>query len=383
MRKKRTRIPKAILISSFLIICITFCATNISRLLEPYTVSGYILHANGGQTVLKKSGGVSAVLGRLLYIVLGADFSGGEVGKSVSGNIIYDKETTTVIDDKDTVEPPQTIPETVAKEETTPQKSASVLEKTIRSDGGRTKISEKISLNNETAYTIDAAALTDDKPAFSVAKNAKVLIYHTHTTESYQPDSRHDFVHTTPDRTTDTAYNVAAVGECLSKELEKLGIGAVHIKDLYDYPKYNDSYARSCEGVQAVLAENPDIKIAIDLHRDAITTKEGQKTKITADVGGEKVAQVMLVVGTDELGLAHDNWRTNLKFAADLQRQLLEISPQCARPLNLRTSRFNGHVAPGAVIIEVGAAGNSLSEAKASTPHIARAVASVIENYSD
>ena len=82
----------------------------------------------------------------------------------------------------------------------------------------------------------------------------------------------------------------------------------------------------------------------------------------------------MLVVGTDELGLKHDNWRTNLKYAVNLQQQLLKAGPNFARPINLRTSRFNGHTAPGALIIEVGAAGNAFDEALASAKYIAKAV---------
>ena len=390
MRKKPARAIKATFISLFLIICISFSAANISRLLMPHTVSGYILYAKTDETgatktELRKSDGIAAALGKVLYVTLGADFFNDGIGKSVSGNIIYDIETPTVIDEDNKTggnASPQTAQTPPENTDSIPQKSASILEKNISSSGGRTKIDEKISINNETSYTIDPSELTSEKAPFSVSKNAKVLIYHTHTTESYQPDSEHDFSHTTPDRTTDTAYNVASVGDVLARELESLGIGVIHIKDLYDHPQYNNSYARSCEAVQAVLAENPDIKIAIDLHRDAITTKEGQKTKITADINGEKVAQVMLVVGTDELGLAHENWRTNLKFAASLQRRFLEISPDFVRPLNLRTSRFNGHVAPGAVIIEVGAAGNTLCEAKASAPYIAKALKQVIDDYS-
>lgn len=383
MRKKRRYFFKPIIVSALLTAAVVFCATNIARILLPHTVSGYILYADENKNAaVRKSGGIAAIAGKALYIALGADFSAVKIAESVSGNIIFDEEKPTVIDDSEPshADPSADIGKTTPEAAIIP-KGASIIEKNINPSGGRTRIDEKISVNNETSYSATDASLTDGKSAFGISQNAKVLIYHTHTTESYSPDSEHDFVHTSPDRTTDTDYNVAAVGSRLAQELEKLGIGVIHIKDLYDYPKYNDSYARSCEGVQAVLKENPDIKIAIDLHRDAITTKEGQKTKITADINGEKVAQVMLVVGTDELGLAHENWRTNLKFAFDLQRSFLKISPQFARPVNLRTSRFNGHVAPGAVIIEVGAAGNTLAEAKASTPHIAKAIAEVAEHY--
>ena len=96
-------------------------------------------------------------------------------------------------------------------------------------------------------------------------------------------------------------------------------------------------------------------------------------------INNEKVAQVMTVVGTNQLGLKHDNWRTNLKFAVMLQQQFVQIHPSFARPINLRTARFNGHTAPGAVIIEVGSSGNTLDEALASCKHIAKAISGVIQ----
>lgn len=41
-----------------------------------------------------------------------------------------------------------------------------------------------------------------------------------------------------------------------------------------DYPSYNGSYERSAETVKKILAENPSIKVVLDIHRDAIGTNE-------------------------------------------------------------------------------------------------------------
>jgi stage II sporulation protein P len=202
---------------------------------------------------------------------------------------------------------------------------------------------------------------------------------HTHAKESFQPSAAINFTQTSPERSTDTKYNMVAVGDEVAKELEKKGVGVIHLRNLYDYPEYNSSYARSCADVEAAIKKYPSIKIVLDLHRDSITNKEGQKFKITTVIKNEKTAQVMIVVGTDELGLKHDNWRTNLKFAVNLQQKFIDISPNFARPINLRTSRFNGHTAPGAIIIEVGAAGNTLDEALAAGKYIAKAVSGTIK----
>lgn len=342
---------------------------------RPFLTSQSVLTAskNADGSYVKeihKTRGLIDYAGKIVDFFLGGDFaSSSGLASAVSGNLGEDQEHVTVLDS----------PIPTAASPQIPQLTAQSIEKTIGSADGKTKVNGKISINNETKYSLDLNSLLDGKKPFTAKDSPQVLIVHSHATESYQPTSAHPFTHTSTDRSTDTANNMVAVGDELEKELKLLGIGAVHLRNLYDYPEYNNSYARSCKDVEAALKKNPSIKIVLDLHRDAITTKEGKKTKITTTIGNEKVAQVMLVVGTDELGLKHDNWRTNLKYAVNLQQQLLKAGPNFARPINLRTSRFNGHTAPGALIIEVGAAGNAFDEALASAKYIAKAVAQTIK----
>ncbi|MDP4117628.1 MAG: stage II sporulation protein P, partial [Bacillota bacterium] len=132
-------------------------------------------------------------------------------------------------------------------------------------------------------------------------------------------------------------------------------------------------------GIKAMLKKYPSISVVIDLHRDAINSNSGEKIKLTGDVNGEKAAQIMLVVGTDECGFSHPHWRDNLKFATMLQSNLIECSPSLARPIDLRTSRFNQQFTRGSLIVEVGTNGNTLDEALVSAKYLANALNATIK----
>ena len=74
-------------------------------------------------------------------------------------------------------------------------------------------------------------------------------------------------------------------------------------------------------------------------------------------------AQVSLVMGSNGSGLPHDHWLENLKLAAAVQNTILREHPTLMRPITLRNSRYNQHCTTGSLLVEVGAAGNSLDEA--------------------
>ena len=133
-------------------------------------------------------------------------------------------------------------------------------------------------------------------------------------------------------------------------------------RSLHDYPSYSGAYASARESIETILADNPSICLVLDLHRDAIPTGSGQMDT-SATVNGQESAQLMLVVGTDAGGLDHPNWEQNLSLALKLQLQLEKAHPGLCRPLNLCAERFNGDASPGALLIEVGAAGNTHHEA--------------------
>uniref|UniRef100_A0A7C5V0Z1 Stage II sporulation protein P n=1 Tax=Caldicellulosiruptor owensensis TaxID=55205 RepID=A0A7C5V0Z1_9FIRM len=232
-----------------------------------------------------------------------------------------------------------------------------------------------IEVMNQTDYKVDVDTLL--KTSFKIfnGKKPSILIYHTHTTESYNTFSQ-NLVYTpgSTDRTLDFNYNVVRVGEELKKILEKqYGYKVYHSKEINDYPEYKGSYSRSLKVIEKYKSEHPDIKVFIDLHRDAIGSGS-KKMRVSTVVFGYEVAKVMLVVGTDKLGLFHPFWRQNLLFAVHLQKNLSKICPQITRPINISAARYNQHVSPYAIIIEVGSNGNTLEEALRSCQIIAKAL---------
>jgi len=238
----------------------------------------------------------------------------------------------------------------------------------------------KINIKNETSYPIDIPSMLNEKLKIKFDKKGpQVLIVHTHTSEAYTPSENSSYNPSGSDRTEDPRYNVTRVGEEIAKYLQSKGISVIHDKTVHDYPVYNGSYAISLKTIEKNLEKYPSIQIVLDVHRDGLTQPDGTKLKVSAQVNNKKVSQVMLVVGTNEGGLEHPEWKENLKFALRLQKKMNDLYPNFARPLNLRKERFNQHATYGSLIMEVGSNGNSLEESVASAEYIANALAEVIK----
>jgi len=97
-------------------------------------------------------------------------------------------------------------------------------------------------------------------------------------------------------------------------------------------------------------------------------------------IGEDKVAQLMFVIGTNGGGLEHPNWNNNLKLAIKVQEKANQMYPGLFKPIILRNSRYNQHVRNGAAIIEVGATGNTLEECNLSMKYLANVMDSVMSN---
>ena len=237
--------------------------------------------------------------------------------------------------------------------------------------------SREIRLSNKTDYAVDLTQL--DAPVFSPGTGKKrVLIVHTHGSEAYTPDAEYPYMPTDTDRTDDCSRNVVAAGRALAAILNARGITTLHDETLHDDPSYSGSYSRSLDTVERYLKEYPEIELVIDLHRDAFIYEDGTRLRCVCEVDGEKAAQIMLVVGTDAGGLSHPAWMDNLGVAAALQKALESLNPGITRPIDLREQRFNQHVSKGALIVELGASGNTLGEALRSVPVLADAVANLL-----
>lgn len=222
----------------------------------------------------------------------------------------------------------------------------------------------KILIRNETDFGIDIDEMLSAPLTFDMkGEGPKVLILHTHATESYSPEGAAVYSPDKSDRTLDTNENVVRVGDAVQAVFEKKGISAIHDTTLHDHPNFNGSYANSLKTVEMYKAKYPGICVVFDIHRDAFVYDDGSKAKFVTNIGGKTAAQLMLVVGTNAGGLEHPNWRENMKLALKLQNSISKKYPTLMRGVNLRKERFNGHTTCGSLIIEVGSSGNSLSEA--------------------
>ncbi|MCL2827935.1 MAG: stage II sporulation protein P [Oscillospiraceae bacterium] len=248
-----------------------------------------------------------------------------------------------------------------------------------RSDLDSRQRAAKIYLRNHTAYSIDIEGLLTEPLSFDPgAGGPTVLILHTHGTEAFTPDGGDWYDNVDNYRTSDKSLNVIRVGEEIAAVFESRGIAVLHDRQLHDYPSFRGSYGRSLTTAEWYLARYPEIQIIIDVHRDAIPDGNGGFVRTMADIEGYNSAQVMLVVGTDHAGLYHPDWRENLKFALRLHAAMAEQHPSLVRPLRLREERFNAHLAPGAILVEIGTCANTLQEALVAARFFAASAADVI-----
>ena len=227
-----------------------------------------------------------------------------------------------------------------------------------------------VKIKNETSFEINNSILDT---ALDINKE-NILIFHTHTCESYTPSEQYNYEQTGNFRTTDLNFSVARVGDELTNYLMGYGFNVTHDKTYHDYPAYTGSYTRSLATVENLLQSNPS-DIIIDLHRDAIGSKSEYDPSVK--IGEDTAAQLMFVIGTNGGGLYHPNWQSNLKFAIELQEKANEMYPGLFKPMIVRNSRYNQHLGKAACIIEVGATGNTLEQCLNSMKYLAK----VLDEY--
>lgn len=236
------------------------------------------------------------------------------------------------------------------------------------------------------------AAGTDAAPANAASVRAtpgppqgvekpRALIYHTHTWEAYEMTDEASYTPTETWRTMDEGYNMVRVGEELAKELEKRGFEVVHDKTAFEPPNLSDAYTRSLEMLEARMDAGESYDYVLDVHRDAYSGPYNGANAIEKD--GRQLAYVMLLVGkgTGTTGSGFDerpDWPKNLELAERVTDAMNALAPGITREVKIKSGRFNQHVSPGALLIEVGNNRNTLEEALAACPVIAQALAEAL-----
>lgn len=221
-------------------------------------------------------------------------------------------------------------------------------------------------------------------PDFTIEDTAEpqVLIYHTHTTESFEPYVREHYDANFNYRTTDETKNMIMVGDAIQAELEARGIGVIHVRTIHDYPSYNGSYGRSRESIVPILEQYPSIKVVLDIHRDAISG-EGYAYQPYVEIDGKEAAQIMIISGCDDGTLGMPSYIKNFRFACRLQEKLEGDNPGLTRPILFDYRHYNQDLTTGSLLIEVGSHGNTLEQVQYSGQLIGRSLGEMLNDMKE
>lgn len=199
-----------------------------------------------------------------------------------------------------------------------------------------------------------------------------VAIYHTHTGESYVPSCGKERLQ--------GEGEIVEVGAALAKGLEAHGIGVLHVRKVHDHEPWHLSYTRSRATVRQLQEQYPSLQVFIDVHRDGIADAKTPREVTTTTVGAEKVARIMLYVGSERGGKPFPNRDKVLAFNKKVQASMERLYPGLARPLFTKGSfPHNGDLADKFLLVEVGDARlNSKEEAVRSAGLLADALAMLL-----
>lgn len=237
----------------------------------------------------------------------------------------------------------------------------------------------EVSVRNPMGAELDLQALLAAPLHFDGAADGPlILIVHTHATEAYTPEAGEAYESWGAYHTLDASQSVVRVGQALADRLNANGIETLHDTTMHDALGYDDAYERAAGVISAYLETYPSIQMVIDVHRDAAEDAAGRQVALLTQIDGAPAAQLLFVVGTDLGGLEHPNWRGNLALALQLQSYCEGVTPGVFRTLSLRRQRYNGHLTPNSLLLEVGAAGNTLPQAIRSVEFFADRLAELL-----
>ena len=215
---------------------------------------------------------------------------------------------------------------------------------------------------DDKAVTLDAASfLAEDFSLEKEVKEPQILIYHSHSQETFQ-DSREG----------ERADTIVGVGDYLEKILtEKYGYQVLHITEAFDMMSgeldRSKAYDYACDYVEKVLEKNPSIEVVIDLHRDGID----ENRRLVTEINGKPTAQLLFYNGlsyTKSQGrvsyLPNPYIQDNLAFSFQLEYQAALYYPTLYRGIYLAGLRYNLHLKKRALLLEAGAQTNTVQEVK-------------------
>ncbi|HEY8465102.1 MAG TPA: stage II sporulation protein P [Bacillota bacterium] len=191
----------------------------------------------------------------------------------------------------------------------------------------------------------------------------EVLIYHTHTSESYIPVSGKDHL-------LNKRGDIVKVGQRLKTTLEETyRIRTIHCDTIHDQPPFKDSYERSLVTVKKYIKQYPKLKMLIDLHRDATPG-----INAVCSIKEEPTATILIVVGSDQI-LPHHGWKKNHAFALRIADIMNLYYPGLNSGVIVSKGRYNQHLHERSLIFEIGDHHSTLPEAYRAVDILAKVIA--------
>lgn len=198
----------------------------------------------------------------------------------------------------------------------------------------------------------------------------QILIYHTHSQES--------FSNSEAGKEEDT---IVGAGEILASYLEEYGFRVLHHKGKYDVKNRDYAYSEAMPEIEKILKANPSIQVVLDLHRDAVA----EDTKLVTEIQGKQVAKVMFFNGLscsaqqgDISYLKNPYLQENLAFSFQMKLACDEYYPGFARSIYLRAYRYNMHLCPKTLLVELGAQTNTVEEIQGALEPLAHVLSLVL-----
>ena len=212
----------------------------------------------------------------------------------------------------------------------------------------------------------------------SIEKDAgvpQILIYHTHSQETYA------------DYPENPEADVIHLGEYLAKLLREKGYNVYHDESVYDYRNgtldRSAAYTYALDGITGLLQKYPFIEVVLDIHRDGVA----DGTRLVTEIGGTETAKIMFFNGTSMSPdgpieyLPNPNLKENLAFSFQMQLLAAGKYPGLTRKIYLKGLRYNEHVRARSALIEVGAQTNTYAEAKAAMMPLSDLLDQVLTYY--
>lgn len=270
-------------------------------------------------------------------------------------------------------------------------------EKTIKNEKVKGKTSEEayfgggnlVSFNGvevrskipESFYKLNIEELLNQKAELTIQDKSEpsILVYHSHTTESYTLLDVGYYTKSLDLRSDDNAKNMVRVGDELCNYLEMQGFNVIHDTEIHD-TDYNSSYDSSRKVVEKYLEQYPSIEITIDVHRDDITYDNNTKVKPTAVVNGKKAAKMMIIAGAEYGSVkSFPDWEYNLRFDLAIQNKVNEKYEGLMRPILFSERKYNMFETKNSFLLEIGTDANTLDEACYSARLFATALGELLD----